>query len=266
VISEIKPEPLFITGIGTYYYSEYLRLYNNGDSTVYLDGMIIGSGRAYPFDFPTFGCAANRPYSEDPAGIWSASFSRMPGTGSQYPLGPGQTAVVAMDAIDHRPLFPEGLDLREADFEFYGGEGDVDNPSVPDIPDVGHPVALGHGLAFDALANVIFLALPLDIANLARTTIAGAGLQWMRIPTERIIDVMTTRSTYKAGYPECERITMPRFDREPVKLLGTAQRDDSLSYRRLEAPVSVGGQPVLQHTRWSALDFTATQRTPFARP
>ncbi len=266
VISEIKPEALFLTGIGSYFYSWYLRLYNNGDTTAYLDGMIIGSGRAWQFDYPTFGCDANRPFSEDPAGIWSAWFSQLPGSGSQYPLAPGETAVMAMDAIDHRPLFPEGLDLRGADFEFFGGAGDVDNPAVPNIPDVGLPVPLGHGLAFNNLANVVILARPLDVAALVRKPITADAAQWARIPADKIVDVVSTRSMYRAQYPECDRIISPAFDRESVQLIGNTQGDDSLAYRRLATPLTLDGRAVLQDTRWSALDFKVSQRSPFARP
>ncbi len=265
IISEVKPEALFITGIGTYHNSQYLRLYNNGDTTAYLDGMVIGNGRARQFDYPTFGCVDNRPYSEDPGGIWSLFFSQFPGSGTQYPVGPGKSAVIVMDAIDHRPLFPEGLDLRAASFEFYSGPGDVDNPAVPNVPDAGRPTRTG--LGFDGLGIVIFLAMPLDVATLPRTTILGnEANQWARIPSEMIIDVMAIKSTYKSEYPECERLLLPSFDREAVKLLGARQSDDSLAYRRLEVPFTIAGQPILQHTRWSALDFRTTLRTPFARP
>jgi hypothetical protein len=266
VISEIKPEPLFLTGIGTYPYGWYVRLYNNGDTTAYLDGLIIGRGLAVFQEAPLFGCAAGRPHTEDPAGIWSLLFSQFPGTGSQYPVAPGQTAVVAVDAIDHRPLFPEGLDLRAADFEFYGGAGDVDNPSVPNVPDTGYPGPLGHGLLFLSLGNVIFLSLPVNAVSLPRADVYNDARQWVRFPKERIIEVMTTRSTYKLSYPECERMVLPEYDREPVRLLGAEQRADSLAYRRLEVPLTVGGQPILQHTRWSALDFRTVLRAPFARP
>jgi hypothetical protein len=51
VISAWKDDPLFTTKEGTYFYSGYLRLYNNGDTTIYLDGLLVGAGRARLFDY-----------------------------------------------------------------------------------------------------------------------------------------------------------------------------------------------------------------------
>jgi hypothetical protein len=267
VISEWKGQPLYISGLGTYFFSGYLRLYNNGDTTAYLDGMIVGSGYAGQFDYPTFGCDFDRRYSEDPAGIWSLHFVQLPGTGTQYPLPPGQTAVLVTDAIDHRPLFPSGLDLRRADFEYYGGAGDVDNPAVPNAPEVGEPSPFDHGLTWLALANVVFLALPLDPAGLHREFVGpNQEIRWARIPTEKLVEAMAIKTTWRSQYPECERLVPHNVDREAVKLFGADPSDDSLAYRRLAVPFTIGGQAVLQHTRWSALDFGVTARTPFARP
>jgi hypothetical protein len=268
VISEWMSAPLYNSSVSDdYLFSGYLRLYNNADTTAFLDGLIIGSGLAGQFDYPNFGCNLYRPYSEDPAGIWALRFVQLPGTGTQYPLPPGQTAVLVTDAIDHRPLFPGGLDLRRANFEYYG-DADVDNPDVPNAPEAGQPTPLGHGLFWSSLANIVFVALPLDPGTLRRQALPGnQDFLWARIPKEKLIEVMAMKTTYRPGYPECERLVHETFDREAVKLLefggGTA---DSLAYRRLVVPFTISGRAVLQHTRWSALDFRATPRTPFAQP
>ena len=43
-------------GTDAYYFSAYLRLYNNADTTVYLDGLILGRAWAAQFDYPTQPC------------------------------------------------------------------------------------------------------------------------------------------------------------------------------------------------------------------
>ena len=265
VISEFKGDAIQAPGQSeAYYYSGYVRLYNNSDHTIYLDGMIIGEGFAWQFDYPNFPCSLYQPYALDSLGIWARVFHQLPGSGQDYPLGPGETAVLATDAIDHRPLYPIGLDLRQANFEFYGGSADVDNPSVPNAVDVGvRSMPLGHGL-FWQLAAVAFVALPFDLATI-HTEFFGNGL-WGRIPASALLDVMAMKTTYHSGYPECELLVHPRFDRQAVQLLGARPEDDLLAYRRLQLPFSIGGQPVLQHTGTSAWDFNVVPRDPFAKP
>lgn len=265
VFSEWKGEPLFTPQEGTYFGSEYVRLYNNADTTIYLDGLIIGDGLAWQFDYPNFPCSRYTPYVLDPGGIWSHLFYEFPGRGKDYPLSPGETAVLATDAIDHRPLFSEGLDLRGADFEFYEGGGDVDNPDVPNLVDVGTwSDPTGHGLIWSALANVAFLARPFDLASTPTAFISESA--WRRIPAAALLDVMAVKTTYQSGYPECSWLVDPNFDRDAVRLAGSRPEDDLLAYRRREVPFSMGGRPVLQHTRTSAWDFTLVTRAPFARP
>ena len=265
LISEWKGDPLFTTSEGTYYFSVYLRLYNNGDTTVYLDGLIIGSGLASQFSYPNFPCSLYLPYALDPLGVWANWFYQLPGRGTDYPLLPGETAVLATDAIDHRPLFSEGLDLRGADFEFYGGAGDVDNPDVPNAADVGvRSDALGHGLIWSSLGAVAFVALPFDLATI-QTGFFGNGT-WGRIPASALLDVMAMKTTYQSGYPECSWLVHARFDRQAVQLLGARPQDDLLAYRRISVPFTIGGRPVLQHTHASAWDFTVKPRYPFAVP
>src|SRR6266851_5735368 len=99
VISEWKGDPLYTASEGTYYFSAYLRLYNNGDTTVYLDGLIIGDGLASQFSYPNFPCSLYQSYALDPLGVWANWFYQLPGRGTDYPLLPGKTVELATDAI-----------------------------------------------------------------------------------------------------------------------------------------------------------------------
>ena len=265
VISEWKGDPVQAANLETYLFTGYLRLYNNTDSTIYLDGFVIGSGLASQFDYPNYPCSLYLPYALDPNGVWANWFHQLPGRGTDYPLSPGGTAVLATDAIDHRPLYPIGLDLRQANFEFYAGAGDVDNPDVPNAPDIGtRPNPAGHGLLWAGLASVAFIARPLDRSAL-RTEFFG-NVTWARIPAASLLDVMAMKTTYKSGYTECSWLVHPRFDRQLVQLLGRPIVDDTLAYRRRAVPFTINGRPVLQYTRTSAWDFTTAPRRPFAIP
>lgn len=265
VISEWKGDPVQVLSHEDYAYTGYLRLYNNADTVVYLDGMIVGAGLASQFDLPSYPCALYAPYALDSRGVWAHWFHQLPGRGTDYPLIPGAPAVLATDAIDHRPLYPIGLDLRRASFEFYAGAGDVDNPDVPNAPDVGlQPTPGGHGLFWTALGKVAFIARPLNPATLP-TQFFGNG-NWARIPAEALLDVMAMKTTYNPGEAECSWLVHPRFDRQAVQLLGAALADDTLAYRRRLVPLNINGRPILQYTATSAWDFTVSRRDPFAVP
>jgi hypothetical protein len=98
-----------------------------------------------------------------------------------------------------------------------------------------------------------------------RTEFFGNGT-WARIPADDLLDVVAAKTTYQSAYPECAWLVHPRFDRQPVQLLGARSEDDLLVYRRLEAPFTIGARAVLQHTRTAAWDFRVAPRAPFATP
>jgi hypothetical protein len=267
VISEWKGDAIQAPNTEGYFFSGFLRLYNNVDTTVYLDGLIVGSGLASQYDYPNFPCSGYLTYALDPLGVWANWFHQLPGRGTDHPLPPGETAVLATDAIDHRPLYPIGLDLSQAHFEFYAGGGDVDNPEVPNAVDVGlRPNPLGHGLFWSILGKVVWVARSFDLATM-QTQIIPGGAVWGRIPANALLDVMAIKTAWQGSqYPECPWLVHPSFDQQAVQLLGGPVADDTLAYRRRRLPFSIDGWPVLQHTRASAWDFTVAPRDPFARP
>ncbi len=151
-----------------YVFGGYVEIYNNSDSTIFLDGKIFGAGWSISFDSPFRPCSDDR-LRNDPLGIFARFMHAFPGSGTEHPLAPGTVVLIATDAIDHSALVEGGMDLSGADFEFFGN-GDVDNPAVPNMIDVGlEPFFLGHGvlfLPFGGGAEVPFIAEPVDIAGL----------------------------------------------------------------------------------------------------
>jgi hypothetical protein len=250
-----------------YEYGGFLELYNNADTTVYLDGILIARGFELAYDYPNFPCALYVSTTNDPDGIWTRLIQEFPGTGRDYPVAPGQTIVIATDAIDHRPLHWSGIDLRFADFEFIG-QPDVDNPAVPNMVDEG-VINLDHGLRWEPLADVVVAALPADIATLPhdRPTPESAT-DWIRLPRALMLDVLWIRSNYAGSpYIECPRLVHPNFDREGAAMRGTnevVEVDFSVSRRPL--PELVNGRKMLQHTRTGNADFIRTLRNPGTVP
>jgi hypothetical protein len=113
-------------GSGLYFHDKYLELYNQSDSTVYLDGLIV----AVVYYSGYLGLN----FIDDPEYVHSTNVWMIPGKGTDHPLQPGELAVCAEDAIDHRNNAPNSVDLSGVRFEFYKRDApDIDNPAVPNM-------------------------------------------------------------------------------------------------------------------------------------
>jgi hypothetical protein len=128
VFSEIYGAPTLY--LDKYQWYQYFDIYNNADTTVYLDGMLWGQAWDADRDFTPLPCSLSEPLRADALGLWATYFHQFPGGGSEYPIGPGETVTVALDAVDHSAVSPEFPNLAAADFELQG-TADVDNPDVP---------------------------------------------------------------------------------------------------------------------------------------
>jgi hypothetical protein len=263
VISEFHfPVHLAANQVGSYHFGGFIELYNNADTTIYLDGKIIGQGFEVLLDMPPLQpCNVYGHVRADPGGIWSIVWERFPGSGTDHPLAPGEAVVIATDAIDHRPFAPSALDLRIADFEFRG-PGDVDNPAVPDmIPDGLLPHPLNRGLLF-AINGVAFVADPVVTETLERITPAPITRTYARVPVEKLLDVVVFYEVEESPeFPLCQPVSHPSINR------GTAQpapARSGLSVHRKVLTTLPDGSVVLQHTRTSSSDFFVGPPSPGA--
>ena len=178
-----------------YPWAMFFELYNNSDTTVYVDQMLLG--RAYSYVGRNNSCQGLRQYRNDPRGIWSLTFHRFPGNGTDHPVAPGQVITIALDAVDHSVVFPSLPDLSQADFELEG-TADTDNPDVPNMPSP-YPSTTnpnGMGMIPDA---AYYLALPVD-ASVLETQLIGST-RYARIPSDRVVDALTTNSAASSSQP-----------------------------------------------------------------
>lgn len=132
VITEI-----FFTGSTTpdgkaYFDDQYFKIGNNSDHTLYLDGYALAETEFMSVD--------KQDYTPDlmNEAVTVGAIYTFPGSGTDYPVEPGQEVVVAVNAIDHTELNPNGCDLSKADFEFWDDSEnpdyqDADNPNVPNM-------------------------------------------------------------------------------------------------------------------------------------
>jgi len=148
---------------------QFIELYNNSNEVIYADGLYLGqlygktntTVNSYTqsngqFDWSksmgmTMGGTANTDF------VYADYVMRIPGTGTQYPILPGQSLVIAQNALNHKsPLVDNTgspinilnpsltVDLSGSDFEVYLGtfnnsigeaiyKFDIQNPAVKDL-------------------------------------------------------------------------------------------------------------------------------------
>lgn len=124
-------EEIFFTGTKTpqgamYFGDQYFKITNNTDQTLYADGMLLIQS--------SFMTNEKQDYTPN---IMASTFSagaiiRIPGTGNTYPVKPGESIIIAEDAINHKEFNPSSINLSQANFQIFKEDSDdIDNPSVP---------------------------------------------------------------------------------------------------------------------------------------
>jgi len=266
VISEAYV-PLIQEGFA-YLSGQYVEVHNNSFETLYLDGRVLGISLPWTSGTLTNSCADLALWMEDPDGIWTRHIWAFPGTGRDYPLEPGRSVIIATDAIDHRVIHPDLLDLSASDFEFIGaGDIDVDNPAVPNMrefagwSDWGDAV-VGHGPYWGNQIS-LFLAEPVHPDSLVRDNLPVVSPLHVRIPRAKILDVLTSGSTpeRRVGLrPYCPNFVHPSFDGRFAELV------DNSTAHSLTRKALAPGLFVLQRTKVSAVDFVHAIPTPGTAP
>ena len=253
--------PVSLVGLPTYYYHAYLELFNNADTTVYLDGKIIGSGFNYNLDAALWPCVETEPFRNQPRGVYAQYLQAFPGSGREYPLGPGETVLIADQAIDHSAFYDGLPDHRGADFEF-PFQDRADNPAVPNLIEVGlNPVTGSRNMRFHALFDVPFIMDGADIASLERATPKYQG-EFALVPSELIIDL----AAFTSSYYEVPRSALcyTQVSTALDHLSGVLGPDESqsdghlISIHRKRLP----GSSKLQRTRTTQADFIESARSP----
>ena len=253
-----------------YSQSRYVEVYNNADTTVYLDGKILASALWYVSETSLQetsldDCEEFKDWRLDPGGIWSEWHLRFPGLGREYALAPGDARVVAMQAINHHEVAPTlGFpDLSQADFEVVGTGQDVDNPAVPNMEDVGlRPSVDALGRGFLSLEPAILLVDNVDLESLPVDELPLRHPDYRRFPSQAILDLATLHfdpATADSDRRLCDRLVSEAFEHQAALVLDS--RAGNSIHRRVLG-TTPAGQHILQRTRTSAVDFQRGPRTP----
>ncbi|WP_353146540.1 DUF4876 domain-containing protein [Chryseobacterium sp.] len=134
--SDLILEEIFFTGTKTpqgamYFGDQYFKITNNTDQVLYADGMLVIQS--------SFMTNEKQDYSPNIMGstLSAGAIIRIPGTGKTYPVQPGESIIIAEDAINHKEFNPASVNLSTANFQIFKEDSDdIDNPSVPKMINV----------------------------------------------------------------------------------------------------------------------------------
>ncbi len=127
----------------------YIELFNNSDRTVYADGLYLALAESVS--------PAAYPVKDNPDSIYARQICRFPGSGTDWPLAPGKTLLVAArSARNHLESAPSSVDLSGADFEVKAEEGSG-NPDVRRLPIISNSTNIQYLNLTNGGPNAVFL-------------------------------------------------------------------------------------------------------------
>ncbi len=219
-------------GAGLYFHDKYVELFNQSDSTIFLDGIMV----AVVYSSSYLGLN----YVDDPQFIHSKIIWIFPGEGSDYPIQPGQFIVCAEDAIDHTINADSSVDLSHVSFEFYKDDApDLDIPGVPNMIKIYQVASHNDWLIGGEKGAIVIAKMNPD------------SLTWyddqMLIPYEYVLDGVE----YNDDPTELdEKKLNPSID---AGLTGGIQFYTGKTMERI--PIMVGNKKILKDDNNSSLDF-----------
>lgn len=235
---------------GTYFSDQFIELYNNSTDTLYLDSLCIGdaygnSGLINPTSLPT-------PFNTDNDNVYLSNVWRIPGTGKQHALAPGESILIAQDGVNHQEaaLNPNSpVNLSAAEWETYNERPDNRDADAPGVPNLERVYFTG---GFDWLITVFgpgVVVFKADFSALAQVAIPGSALaSRIKVPNTAVIDAFEALMDGSST----------SFKRIPAALdAGFVFADDTYnmqSFRR-KVVTAINGRKILQDTNNNGNDF-----------
>ncbi|MCT1524969.1 DUF4876 domain-containing protein [Sphingobacterium hotanense] len=253
---------LFYAGTEPFYFrNQFYEIINNSDETVYLDGLHFANlvPSAATVNLPVW------PESDAGKYVYAERIWKIPGSGKDYPLAPGESFSMAQFAANHKlaqynPKSP--IDCSTSEFEF-----NMNNANFPDQPATDMQHVFYNGLAGKG-------SLPQYL-----TSVMGGAYVIFRVPEGESYDPVNNKSlqtrnlattsanlyakiplTYIMDAVECgQNENMITAKRVP-SLLDAGMTYVGATYnskgvRRKKSGVDSAGRPILQDTNNSTEDF-----------
>ena len=193
----------------------------------------------------------------------------LPGSGSEYPVEPGESIIFADTAIDHTEYNSNSMDLSAATFEYYNDldDEDVDNPEVPNVTTLfaddywtihnrgfyAYAIGrLGEGISAEQFATDYMYTAEYEMVVPDFGTFPMSDDVW-KFPNEWVIDVVNLSIEETFAWT----VTSPVLD-SGWTYCGKIDGDETRygkSVRRIEAG-EMDGRIVYKDTNNSTVDFT----------
>ncbi|MDQ1087952.1 DUF4876 domain-containing protein [Siphonobacter sp. SORGH_AS_1065] len=269
---------------------QFIEIYNNSNAELYADSLCVGllqgvRSRSISSEFLVaetgqydWSKSLNIPAAwRDKANtdyVYAHTLVMIPGNGSQYPVKPGESIIIAQNAQNHKtgyvgrdgkmiPTKTAGLtvDLSQANFEFYRGirPSDVDNPAVPNVAII-NANASDLEMAPQGLDAVVIFKAPQNLLEWPRIplptvqTITVNTLYNFQIPTTYLIDVVELQPSSTQTYP---RKVPVRLDASYKYVPGGAYSSQSIIRKTVK---TINTRRILATTANSQTDFGYFER------
>jgi hypothetical protein len=258
VIKELYTSGCRTPELKSYGADKFIEIYNNTDKTLFSDGLCIGVVHPTTTDVPTPWVENGKLMDRIP--LWSF-VAIVPGDGTEHPIAPGTSFVVALSGLNHRDDpngNPNSIDLSMAAWEFFVEDGMyVDVPSVPNI--LMQRITAGSAMIFDVRGQVtILFRLPSTDLQAVFTNQnnylvqPGGTFKCFMVPWGWVIDgVENVRLSDKGVYKRLPDM----IDVGYIQHRGSGEK---VSIRRKVLKV-VGGRTVYKDTNNSSEDFLTNQ-------
>lgn len=177
-----------------YIYEQFYEVYNNSSFTLYLDK--IHFANLYPDKSTTK--LPLWPEEDGEDYVYALRVWKFPGNGTDYPLQPGESCVIAQFAVNHQleiynPNSP--MDNSSADFEFYMDNTNYANAPAPDMEHVFYNGKAEKGTLKQYLTTVF------GGAYIAFQVPEGEDWDPVNDPKMQTRDLSTTKATLYAKVP-----------------------------------------------------------------
>lgn len=277
---------------GAAFRDQFIEIYNNSTTVQYADGLYIaqlyGSGTTtvYPYTLSTgqfdwsksaemtIGNAANTDY------VYASNVLRIPGNGTQYPVQPGKSIVIAQNALNHKSNYTDNtgksvsilnpeltVDLSTADFESFLGthlgdlyQYDIQNPAVPDL-DIAYWGNGNNDMVLDPsgkLALAIFKMTTTELGNLKKyKNPKGDKNLYLQIPNSVLTDGVELTKDLGSGY-------VPKKLASQIDGGNTYLSTGAYSSKAVirKTKTTIAGRIILQDTNNSTNDFVEITPNP----